>query len=207
MLSLVFSLLACGADVTHDKPAAEVGTAAPAAAHPPTVAPPAARAPGLAVDKARSSVVATGAKVVGSHELNFGDFDGELGLEGENFVNVTARVRTGSVTTDSEKLTQHLLTPDFFSATEFPEASFTSTLVTVGGASGGTHTVKGNLSLRGVSREISFPVTVEVTATEVSARAELSINRADFGVIYPGKPDNLIKDEVSLRIHFVAARG
>jgi polyisoprenoid-binding protein YceI len=203
MLIFALSLFSCTGDVTQDKPAATVG---PAVTEKPA-APAPSPAVGLAVDKARSSGAATGAKVTGSHDLNFADFDGELGLDGEQFVNVTARVRTGSVTTDSEKLTGHLKTEDFFSVDQFPEASFHSTMITPGGEGGATHTVKGVLTLRGVSRDVTFPATVTVGATEVSARAEFSINRADFGVVYPGKPDNLIQDGVVLRVQLVAPRG
>lgn len=207
LLSLVFALVACQADVTKDKPAADVGPVTPPPAVEAAPPPTPARAPGLVVDKARSSVVAVGAKVTESHDLAFGDFSGELGLDGEAFVNVTTKVNVGSVTTDSPKLVAHLLSEDFFSAAQFPEASFASTLVTPGGENGATHTVKGTFTLRGVSREVTFPATVTITPTEVTAKAEFSINRADFGVVYPGKPDNLIQDGVVLRIQLVAPRG
>ena len=82
-----------------------------------------------------------------------------------------------------------------------------STMVAPGGENGATHTITGTLSIRGVSREVTFPATVAVSATEVSAQAEFSINRADFGVVYPGKPDNLIQDGVVLRLQFVSPRG
>lgn len=203
MLHLAFALLACAPDVTQDKPAADAGPAVPTAAAPPAPA----RAAGLPIDKTRSSVVAVGAKVTGSHELTFTEFSGELGLDGDAFVNVVAKVGVASVSTDSEKLTSHLLTEDFFSAQQFPEATFASSMVTPGGENGATHTIKGTLNLRGVSREITFPATVAITPTEVTARAEFSINRADFGVVYPGKPDNLIQDGVVLRLLFVAPRG
>ena len=105
-------------------------------------------------------------------------------------------VKTASLSTDVEKLVKHLNSPDFLDTTAIPEATFSGDL-TAGGADGkGTHTVKGKLKLHGVEKELSFPATVESTPTEVKGHAEFSVNRHDFGIAYPGKPDDLIQDGV-----------
>jgi polyisoprenoid-binding protein YceI len=63
-----------------------------------------------------------------------------------------------------------------------------------------THTITGNFDLHGVKKSISFPATIQVAADSVSANAEFSINRKDFGINYPGKADDLIRDGVVIKL-------
>ena len=45
-----------------------------------------------------------------------------------------------------------------------------------------------------------------MTADGVTGTAEFSINRKDFRIVYPGKPDDLIKDDVPLKLSLKATR-
>jgi polyisoprenoid-binding protein YceI len=94
----------------------------------------------------------------------------------------------------------HLKSPDFFDVAKFPKATFTSTSIKAGGEKGATHTVTGNLELHGVKKSISFPATIKVAGDAVDANASFGINRKDFGVNYPGKADDLVKDEILLTL-------
>jgi polyisoprenoid-binding protein YceI len=116
---------------------------------------------------------------------------------------VSATIDVGSLKADEEKLTGHLKTPDLLDVAKFPQATFTSTAIKAGGDKGATHTVTGNLQLHGVTKSISFPATIKVGSERVDVDAEFSINRKDFGIVYPGMPDDLIKDDVLvvLQIH------
>ena len=60
--------------------------------------------------------------------------------------------------------------------------------------------------VRGQTRTITFPANVQVTDGEVSARAEFSIDRQQFGITYPGMPDDLISDQVVIRFDVHAPR-
>ncbi|MBW2161890.1 MAG: YceI family protein [Deltaproteobacteria bacterium] len=66
--------------------------------------------------------------------------------------------------------------------------------------SGDGHTIAGDLTLHGVTKRISFPATIEATGSEVSATAEFSINRQDYGISYPGMRDDLIRDLVVIKL-------
>ena len=66
-------------------------------------------------------------------------------------------------------------------------------------ATGATHTLAGRFTIRGVTKSIRFPATITQTRP-FSARAEFSINRKDFGMMYDGKADNLIRDGVVMKI-------
>ncbi|MCB1055013.1 MAG: YceI family protein, partial [Acidobacteria bacterium] len=97
---------------------------------------------------------------------------------------------------------------DFFDVETYPTATFHSTGVAAGETEG-TYSVTGDLTLHGVTKQITFPATIAVTDDEVSAQAEFSINRFDFDIKYPGKPDDLIREEVviGLDINAMAQSG
>jgi len=109
--------------------------------------------------------------------------------------------------TDQEKLVGHLKSPDFFDVEKFPVTRFQSTKIETGGERGATHTVTGNLELHGVTKSIRFPASISLAADNVSVKSEFGINRKDFGIVYPGKPDDLIKDEVLIRLNLVATKS
>jgi polyisoprenoid-binding protein YceI len=113
---------------------------------------------------------------------------------------VSLEVDTTSVVTDTERLTTHLKSQDFFDVATYPKATFASTSVVADTARGGTHVITGNLDLHGVTKSISFPATVRVTSSGVEADAEFALNRKDFSIAYAGMPDDLIKDDVLMKI-------
>ena len=82
-----------------------------------------------------------------------------------------------------------------------PEATFSSTSITSGGDGEGiTHTVTGDLTLHGVTQSISFPAALQVGPGGARAKAEFTIDRQLFGVSFPGRPDDLIKDDVLIKL-------
>jgi polyisoprenoid-binding protein YceI len=146
------------------------------------------------------------AKITKSHEGSFGKFSGAAVLSGDQVQSVSFSVDTASLQTDAEKLTEHVKSPDFLDVAKFPTATFKSTSIVAKPAGGATHEVTGELTLHGVTQQITFPATVDITADSVTGRAEVPINRQKFGVTYPGMPDDLIKDEVVLKPVFVFLR-
>lgn len=166
----------------------------------------------LTVDKSRSKIGFVGAKVTAQHVGVFEDFGGTIALADGKLEggSVEFEVKTASVVADggNERLENHLRSPDFFEVEAHPTAKFVSTQITAGSeAEGMTHTVTGNLTIRGVTKSVTFPAKVAVTAGEVRASTEFGIDRKDFGIVYPGKADDLIKDNVLLQVDFVAPRA
>ena len=45
------------------------------------------------------------------------------------------------------------------------------------------------------------------TPAEVAATAEFVINRREYGIVYAGMPDNLIRDDVAMHLRLRAARA
>lgn len=154
-----------------------------------------------AFSNANSKLEFVGAKLTKKHEGAFNVFSGAIELvEGDLARSVVSvEIATGSLTADDPKLTGHLKSADFLDVEKFPKASFVSTDLKAGGEGGATHTVTGNLTIHGVTKSVRFPVKVTLEKDGLVARAEFVIDRRDFGVVYPGMPDDLIKDAVLLR--------
>ncbi len=152
-----------------------------------------------------SKIEFVGAKVTGSHDGGFKSFDGTVTVAGGtpegSSVNVT--IDTTSLWSDNEKLTGHLKSADFFDVETYPTATFKSTAITANDE--GTHTLTGNLNLHGVTKQISFPASIQVDDAGFTATAEFSLNRMDFNIKYPGKPDDLIRDEVLIKLDLRSA--
>jgi len=150
-----------------------------------------------------SKVEFTGSKVTGKHEGGFKNFTGNIDLVNgkPEESQVSFEIQMNSVFTDADGLTKHLQTGDFFDVEKFPKASFTSGKIEADSAKGaGNYTVMGGFTLRGVTKTITFPAKITVDADKVGVESEFVINRKDFGVVFAGKPDDLIRDEVVIRL-------
>ena len=154
-----------------------------------------------------SKVEFIGSKVTGSHNGAFERFAGVIDYAGApERSRVTVTMETDSLKADDANLTKHLKTADFFDVAKFPQATFSSTEIKPGG-SGGSHTITGNLTLHGVTKSVTFPATINVTPDVANVDANFSINRKDFGINYAGAQDNLIRDDVVLKLTIRAAKG
>ena len=142
-----------------------------------------------------------GSKVTGSHHGSFQKFSGQIHYTGDPTTShVTITMDASSITTDDPKLTEHLKTADFFDVAKFPEVKFESVSIKPGGDKGASHTVTGNLTMHGVTKSVTFPATIAATADAITVNSDFAVNRKDFGINYAGAADNLIRDEVVLKL-------
>jgi polyisoprenoid-binding protein YceI len=202
-LSLAVLLPACQKSEIADKPAAEVSDTAVTASAPDTAAQPAANAVRGDVIKEKSSINFVGAKVTRDHKGKFKNFDGAIEYVAGKPERISFDIDVASLETDEPKLDAHLKTADFFDVAKYPKATFTSTSLTAapaGEASGATHVLTGTLDLHGVQKEVRIPVKAQQTAEGVHATSEFTINRHDWGISYRGMADDLIKDNVLIRL-------
>lgn len=157
-----------------------------------------------------SKIEWVGSKVTGSHEGGFSNFNGKFEvlngelLEGGKH---SVSIDMASVYTDNERLTEHLKGEDFFDVKKYPIARFNLRKAEL--IEGDQYTMSGILDLHGVAKQISFPATMKITEKEtlIDMQAEFSINRKDFDIVYPGKPDDLIRDEVVMKFAVSALPG
>ena len=163
---------------------------------------PAATANSLVLSPETSKIGFIGSKVTGSHDGGFKAFTGTIDLteDGKGVRAMAADIDMNSTWSDNEKLTAHLKTADFFDVAKFPKATFVSTEIAPGSEKDATHTVTGNFTLHGVTKSIKFPVKVAVSDGSAKVDSEFFINRKDFGIVYPGQANNLIRDEVVIKL-------
>lgn len=155
---------------------------------------------------ANSKIEFVGSKVTGSHRGGFRNFVGEFKVANGKIADAGNKIviDAASIWADNDRLTGHLKTPDFFNAAQFPTATFLSTGIEDHGTNS---TVKGNLTMHGVTKQISFPAKLEVSDSVVKVNAQFFINRFDFNIKYPGKANDLIRKEVVLKLDVNAAPG
>lgn len=212
--SLLFALVillaafpACRKSEIGEAPAAEVSDTAPAAAPDTAATQPAGNVTTANVIKEKSSIEFIGAKVTRDHQGKFHNFDGRIEYAGTTPQRVHFEIDLNSIETDDEKLTAHLKTPDFFDVQRYPKATFTSTSlsaeVPAGAPAGTTHTLRGTLDMHGVQKEVSIPVVTQQTPEGVRATSDFRINRHDWGISYRGMADDLIKDEVRIKLNLL----
>jgi len=168
-----------------------------------------AKGEALALTPDNSKVQFVGSKVTGKHDGGFNQFTGTIDLVNgkPQDSRVWVDIETASVFTDTDGLTKHLQTGDFFETEKFPKASFTSTKIEPDSAKGAdNYTVTGDLELRGQKKAVTFPATIKVTPEAVDVDAEFAINRKDFGIVYAGKADDLIRDDVVIKLDLNSQR-
>lgn len=157
---------------------------------------------------ADSKLLWTGAKVSKKHPGGFNAFSGLVELVDQAPAKSRVRVDIDmtSVFTDAPKLVGHLKSPDFFDVAQFARSTFVSDAVVPKADAPGTFDVSGTLTLHGVSKRLTFPAAIAVEGDTVKVKAEFALNRKDFGVVYPGAPDDLIADEVLIALDLAAKK-
>ena len=143
--------------------------------------------------------------------IRFNKVEGEFLFDAAKPVNSSLNIKVpiNSLDTGVEKFDTHLWSADFFEAEKFPEASFKSTKVTDAGK--GKLKLLGNLTIRGITKPVSFDVTTNGIAVHPMSKkptagfdAVTKIKRSDFGL---GKYVPMVGDEVALRITMEASEA
>lgn len=152
------------------------------------------------IDPATSSVDWVGAKVTLAHDGGFEKFAGTLDVTDGNLSKVVVDIETPSIFSDDEKLTGHLMSPDFFNVETYPTARFEASTFEPYDSVGVTHMVTGNLTMLDQTKSIRFPANITVGENEVRATADFIIDRTNWGIVYPGMQDDLIRNDVRIKL-------
>ena len=155
-----------------------------------------------------TSVTFVGSKVTGKHEGGFKKLTGTLELKSArswNPAKFSAEIDMNSIYSDNDNLTNHLKSPRLLRRGQVPHDDlFVTTGIESGShdakAKDATHTVTGNLTLHGVTKSISFPSKIALAGDTFNLDSEFFINRKDFAINYPGMANDLIRDEVVIKL-------
>lgn len=141
---------------------------------------------------------------------SFGDFTGTIVYDEANPVasSVEFTVQTASIDTKNERRDNHLRSADFFDAENHPTLTFESKKVAPLG--GNSLAVTGDLTIRGVTREVTVPVEVlGVMGDKAGFQTELTIDRKEYGVVWNRALDQggtVLGDDVKILLTIEADR-
>lgn len=159
------------------------------------------------VDSAKSSVTATGKQLGVPVDIKFGRFDAAVNYNPADLAASTARVDidVSSVDLGSQEYNAELKKKDWFDAARYPKATFVSSAFRQG--AGGKVDVVGKLTIKGVTQDVTAPVTVRQEGAGQVFEGALPIKRNVFHVgDGEWKDTSVVADDVTIKFRFVTAR-
>lgn len=164
-----------------------------------------------AININESKVEWEGKKTSGAHngtvKLSSGNIIVEGGeVKGGNFVVDMNSIVCDDIT-DAEKnkdFVEHLKDADFFSVNQFPISKLDIVSVTAKG--GNAYDVRANLTIKGISNEITFVADFIFTDGNLSASANFDIDRTKWDIkyksktVFPELADKFIYDEMNFKV-------
>ncbi len=164
----------------------------------------------LKVDATSSTITWSGYKPTGSHTGTIMLQSGTLAMQDEYIIGGSFIADMSSIkdADGSAKLEGHLKSADFFEIETYPTATFNITEVEM---EDGNAIITGNMTIKGITKEISFEAEISETEEAVTLMSSVfQINRADFNVKYKSKTffndlkDKFVNDEFDLQVTLVA---
>lgn len=208
----VMLLTACGGETTETTETSEVTTEAAATGEGEV----------YQVAQDQSTVKWYGEKVLGKHDGEIKLESGQLTVAGDQltggrFVMDMQSISNNDLTDQEQngKLVGHLKSDDFFGVETYPTATFEITNASpIANAADGqaNYNVKGNLTIKDKTEEISFPAVVSVNGNTVNAKADVTVDRSKFDVRYGSETffgdlgDKAISDEFRLSLDVTATK-
>ena len=165
------------------------------------------------VNTAASKVEWIGRKVTGKHNGTINIKEGVLQIKdgillGGSFVIDMTSIKDLDMTGEyAAKLEGHLKSDDFFAADVYPTSKLTITQANAKGD--GQFEVKGNLTIRDVTKEVTFMTQLTPDGKKYKATTNITIDRSHYNVKYgsgsffEGLGDKTIYDEFDLAITLV----
>ena len=149
------------------------------------------------VDPSHSSVsFSVSHLVISEVDGTFKTFNGGLTTDSNDFsnANFSFEIDVNSINTQNKKRDQHLKSQDFFYTKKHPKMTFKSTSFQK--TKGNKYILKGNITMRGVTKSITLNVKYGGTAKDGYGNTKAgfiitgSLNRIDFGVAWNSKTKN-----------------
>lgn len=167
------------------------------------------------IDQQKSKVTWLAKKVTGEHSGEIELSEGSLQVDQTQLIGGRFTLNTRSISvTDikdqetNKKLVGHLKNDDFFAVEKFPEAKFVITSVKK--KSDDLYDVQGDLTIKGISKSISFPATAKIVGQQLSAKAKIKVDRTKYDIkfrstnFFENLGDKAIYDDFDLTIDLVA---
>jgi len=113
---------------------------------------------------------------------HFSGLKGTIAYDGSNpgKISFNMEVDAGSIATGNKTRDSHLRKEEYFNVEKFPSIRFVSTKVT--STKAGAFTVSGRLTIKGVTKEISFPFTAKPKGAGILFEGTFTLDRRDYSV-------------------------
>ena len=165
------------------------------------------------VDPSHSEVGFTVRHLVSNVRGRFNDFSGKVNMDPKNMTaaSVEFHIKATSIDTAVPDRDKHLRSADFFDVDKFPEITFKSDSVKAAGKD--KYDVTGTLTIHGVSKKVTLPVSFLGQAkdpwggTRAGFETATTLNRKDYGIVWNKAVDNggvLLGDDVKVNINIEA---
>ncbi|MGE0774744.1 MAG: cytochrome b/b6 domain-containing protein [Sphingomonadaceae bacterium] len=115
---------------------------------------------------------------------------------------VTVRIQTGSATTGQGQPDQALPGEEWFAAQTFPTATFNASKFR---RAGNGFEASGTLMIKGKSRPVTLPFTLDITGDTARMKGSVTIDRIAYGVGWPTIDD--VPAEVTITVDLTAKRA
>jgi polyisoprenoid-binding protein YceI len=146
----------------------------------------------------------------------FDQFEGSLVLDGEDpgKSSATVTIQTASIATGSEDRDNHLRSPDFFDADQFPTMTFAATDVVAHNDE--DFEMAGLLTLHGVTQPVTIKAEYQGLVTDpfgnerIGFAGQTQINRKDFGLSWNAALETggvLVGDKVKITLDISAIKA
>jgi polyisoprenoid-binding protein YceI len=170
------------------------------------------------VNTNQSNLVWKAEKVTGKHDGTVKLSGGEITVANNNLVSGSFTIDMTSLAVvdikdpgTNGKLLGHLKSDDFFSVEKHKTATFVITSVTPGSQKG-SFTVKGNLTIKGITKAIEFPAAIIMDGNDLKATATITVDRTKFDIRYGSKSffesigDKAIYDDFTIELQLLASQ-
>jgi len=146
---------------------------------------------------------------------SFNDFEGEgyFDAASPERSHLEVTIKAASIDTRNPDRDAHLKSNDFFDMDNYPVISFVSTSVEAAGE--GRYRVNGDLSIKGVTKPVSFDLEFTGSAVDpfgnhrIGLEGGTTVNRRDWGVNWNAALEAggvLVSDKVTLELEISAVR-
>lgn len=143
-----------------------------------------------------------GSKPGGKHEGGFKAVTGTASVKDNDptTLKLTLDIDMDSLYTDTDKLTAHLKSPDFFGVKSNPKSKFVSTKVE---KTNDGYKITGDLTMVGKTKQVVLPAKLTVGADGLTLTSSFTIDKSQWGMTYgAGK----ISEEVKMTVSVKAAK-
>jgi polyisoprenoid-binding protein YceI len=172
----------------------------------------------LPINASASKLEWEAGKVTGKHEGTVKIKNGDIYVESDKVTGGIFEIDFTSIEVldlkDAEsnaKLTNHLKSDDFFSASSHPVGKFTiASVEPYSDAKGNNMKINGTLTIKGIAKPVSFPATIKIEKGKVSASADFTVDRTQWdikfrsGKFYENLGDKLIYDDFRIKLNLFA---